>query len=239
MSVGAALLRFWWIVVAGAVVGVAAAAGLFSRQPAPIYTANDTIYVTSASQPYLRTLQPQASTRPAASAQTKARSGGTTLSTPDTTVLVNAANLYPLLIESGQITKLRESRYGDTKGRVTATAFASATNTYGVYHPSPLPVIVVKATSRYSATATKVAADTVKAFSYWVTQHQQAARIPQAQRIQIQQLSIQVTSAKRSSIGLPVFVGGIVLLAFCGVAVLADRVRPRRERVPAASHNPV
>ena len=51
---------------------------------------------------------------------------------PDTQVLVNAANLYPLLIQSDVIAKLRRDTYGPTPGTVTATALASSTNTYGV-----------------------------------------------------------------------------------------------------------
>jgi hypothetical protein len=249
MSVGAALLRFWWIAVAGVAAGAAAGLGLLSRQPAPVYTANATVLVTSASEPYLRTAQPQpaaaTAAQPAASkgkkaaAKKSAPQSRTTVSTPNTQVLVNAANLYPLLIESGQIKRLRESVYGKTPGTLTATAFASATNTYGVYHPSPLPVIVVKATSQHADSASRLAVFTVRAFRSWIAQQQQRARIPASQRIGIEQLRVRVTSASSSSRALPIFVGGVILLAFCGVAVLADRLRPRRERVPAASHQPV
>jgi hypothetical protein len=248
-----AVLRFWWLPVIGLVVGVAAAVGLLSRQPATIYTATDTVLVTSPSAPYLRTAQTQATTVPA---QAKKSGPGakrkpvtpasvrSTTSAPDTQVLVNAANLYPLLIQSDEIRKLRIAQFGPTPGRVSATALASSTNTYGVYHPSPLPVITVKTTSRRSGAAQKLAVDTVSTFGMWIAQRQKDAGVPKAERITIEQLRVRVQSSGGTSYGLPAFVLVVVLLAFGGLAVLADRLRPRRNpvlegHVPVASHQRV
>jgi uncharacterized protein involved in exopolysaccharide biosynthesis len=238
-----ALVRFWWLPLVGVAAGVLAAAVLISRQPPTIYTATDTVLVNSPSAPYLRTAQTQSTALPAPRHSNAAGKGAkkkrqpaqptvrATTSAPDTQVLVNAANLYPLLIQSDEIRKLRESLYGKTPGRVTATALASSTNTYGVYHPSPLPVITVKTTSRRSRSAQKLAADTVSAFGVWIAQRQKDAGIPKSERITIEQLRVRVQSSSSSSLGMPAFALVVVLLAFCGLALLADRVRPRGEAV--------
>src|SRR4051794_35153385 len=95
-----AVLRFWWLPVIGLAVGIAAAVGLLSRQPATIYTATDTVLVTSPSAPYLRTAQTQATTVPAQVRSKKSGPGAkrkpvtpasvrSTTSAPDTQVLVN------------------------------------------------------------------------------------------------------------------------------------------------------
>jgi hypothetical protein len=140
--------RFWWLPVIGLLVGIVAAAALVSRQPATIYTASDTVLVSSPSLPYLRTAQMQTTQVPAKGSTVKGKkkvpaTTSTTVVPPDTQVLVNAANLYPALIQSDEIRKLRVKLYGAVPGRVTASALASSTNTYGVYHPSPLPLITV------------------------------------------------------------------------------------------------
>jgi hypothetical protein len=226
--------RFWWLPVLGLVVGIAAAAALVSRQPATIYTASDTVLVSSPSLPYLRTAQMQTTQVPAKGSTAKGKkkvpaTTSTTVVPPDTQVLVNAANLYPMLIQSDEIRKLRVKLYGAVPGRVTASALASSTNTYGVYHPSPLPLITVKTTSRKPAAAAKLASDTVNAFTIWILRRQRASGIPKSQRITIEQLRVRVQSSGGSKLGLPLFAAVLVLLAFSALAVLVDRVRPRRE----------
>ena len=212
-----ALARFWWIVVAGLVAAVAVAYELHRQQPAPVFTASENVLVTSPSAPYLRTVQTGAKSKTAT-----ASSGAT-----DTASLVSAANLYPLLIQSEQIAELRESLYGKASGTLAVSALASSTNTYGVYHPSPLPVITVKATARRPVAAEKLAVDTVKAFDVWIVGQQETSKVPKSQRISVERLGVHVRSTGRSSIGLPLFGALIVLLGFCGLAVVADRLWPR------------
>ena len=168
---------------------------------------------------------------------------GSTIAT-DTQALVNAANLYPLLIQSEAVAKLREARYGPARGTLTVAALASSTNTFGVYHPSPLPVITVKASAHRPAVAQKLAVDTVKAFNVWIVSRQKASGIPASQRIAVERLGVRIRSTGGSSAGLPLFAGFIVLLGFCGLAVVADRLRPRRsepveESAPARPHRHV
>jgi hypothetical protein len=231
-----ALVRFWWIVAAGVVAAILVALVVAGRQPSALYTASENVLVTSPSAPYLRTVQ---TGRPAPAPAAKTKQPATTVTTStDTQSLVNAANLYPLLIQSDAIARLRESLYGPAPGTLTADALASSTNTYGVYHPSPLPVITVKAAAHRSAAAAKLAVDTVKAFSVWIRRQQQASGIPASQRIAIQRLGVRVRSSGGSSSGLPLFAGLVVLLGFCGLAVVADRLRPPRSAVPVEESAP-
>jgi len=231
-----ALLRFWWLPVMGLVVGVLAAGALLARQPPTIYTATDTVLVSSPNAPYLRTAQMQTTPTTVKSAPVKGKKAttkpgtSTTIVPPDTQVLVNAANLYPMLIQSDEIRKLRVKMFGLTPGRVTSTALASSTNTYGVYHPSPLPLITIMTTSRKPANASKLATDTVAAFQVWIKRRQRTSNIPASQRITVEQLRVKVTSSGSSKLGLPLFAGVLVLLAFSAFAVLLDRARPQRER---------
>ena len=158
---------------------------------------------------------------------------------PDTQTLVNAANLYPLLIESDRIKAIRESQAGTIPGTVKANALNSSTNTFGVFRPSTLPVDEVKATSRTAADAAELATATVTAFATWIKDQQRAAGIPSAQRIIVTQLEEPtLTTTGGPSWGLPLFVGALVFLGFCGLAVIADNARPARERVRASEPAP-
>ena len=141
---------------------------------------------------------------------------------PDTEALVNAANLYPLLIESDRIKTIREAQAGTIPGSVTANALNSSTNTFGVYKPSSLPVVEVKATSRTAANASLLATATVAAFQTWIREQQRGAGIPSAQRITVQQLQTPaLTTTGGPSWGLPLFVGALVA---------ARVLRPRGDR---------
>ena len=230
-----ALVRFWWIVAAGVVAAAVVAVAVREQQPKPLFTASENVLVTSPSAPYLQTIPaPTKAKQPAASS---------TLSN-DTQALVSAANLYPLLIQSDAVARLRESLYGPSRGTLAVSALASSTNTYGVYHPSPLPVIAVKASAHTPAGAEKLAVDTVKAFDVWILRQQKASGIPAKQRISVERLGVKMHSTGKRSYGLPLFAGLIVLLGFCGLAVVADRLRPRRdepaeESAPARPHRHV
>ena len=157
-----ALLRFWWLVVAGIAAGVFVAVLVYSLESEAKHTATTRVFVSSPSAPYLRTQQSQS---PAPRVRTiRNATGGTrtvqqpssaSSEAPDTQTLVNAANLYPLLIESDRIKAIRESQAGTIPGTVKANALNSSTNTFGVFRPSTLPVDEVKATSRTAANASR------------------------------------------------------------------------------------
>jgi hypothetical protein len=155
---------------------------------------------------------------------------------PETQTLVNAANLFPLLIESDRIKRIRETRVGKIPGIVKANALNASTNTFGVFRPSSLPVVEVKATSATAGNASRLATATVAAFATWLHQQQKGAGIPSAQRITVQQLAAPaLTTTGGPSLGLPLFIGALVLLGFCGLAVIADNARPARPRSEATS----
>ena len=66
---------------------------------------------------------------------------------PDVRPLLAAANLYPLLIESDRVTKLRNEMYGPMEGTVRCNGAVSAVVTPTRYRPSQLPAIDIFATS--------------------------------------------------------------------------------------------
>jgi hypothetical protein len=241
-----ALLRFWWLVVAGIAAGALAAVLVYSLQSEAKHTATTRVFVNSPSAPYLRTQQSQAAT-PKVRTVRNATGGTRTVKqppaisseAPDTQTLVNAANLYPLLIESDRISSIREAQAGTIPGTVKANALNSSTNTFGVFRPSSLPVVEVKATSRTANNASKLATATVDAFRTWIVDQQRGAGIPSAQRITVQQLESPVlTTTGGPSWGLPLFIGALVMLGFCGLAVIADNARPAREPSRASEPAP-
>jgi uncharacterized protein involved in exopolysaccharide biosynthesis len=187
-----ALLRFWWLVVAGIAAGALAALLVYSLQSEAKHTATTRVFVNSPSAPYLRTQQSQAAT-PKVRTVRNATGGTRTVKqppaisseAPDTQTLVNAANLYPLLIESDRISSIREAQAGTIPGTVKANALNSSTNTFGVFRPSSLPVVEVKATSGTANNASKLATATVDAFRTWIVDQQRGAGIPSAQRITV------------------------------------------------------
>jgi hypothetical protein len=227
-----ALLRFWWLVVAGVAAGAFVALVVYSLESSAKHTATTKLFVNSPAAPFLRTQQTQTKTQSGKVVHSRAVQPSTSTSQPpDTQTLVNAANTYPLLIESDEIARVREQLVGTVPGTVKANALNASTNTYGVFRPSPLPVIEVKATSKNQGDAQKLADGTVQAFASWMLAQQKSHRIPAGQRISVQQLQRAViTTTGGPSPGLPLFIGALVLLAFCGLAVVADGARPAEAR---------
>jgi capsular polysaccharide biosynthesis protein len=238
-----ALARFWWLVLAGIVLGAVAAAFVYKQEAKPKYSATTSLFVNSPSAPYLRTQQTPSSAAPASQKTPTVSKYSVGASTPDTATLVNAANTYPLLIQSDAIARVRQAHYGALEGTVTANALNATTNSYGVFRPSPLPVIQVKATSTSASGAEQLADATVGAFQLWMRGQQRQHGIPQSQRISVQQLASPVVSTTGGrSKGLPVFIGALVLLALCGLAIVIDTQRPAAARgsareAPTAQHS--
>jgi hypothetical protein len=234
-----ALLRYWWLVLAGIAAGGFVALLIFSMEAPAKHTATARVFVNSHSQLYLRTQQTNvqqqgAKLRAVPGSKGKrlkpvAQPATSNSAPPDTQTLVNAANLYPLLIESDRIKQIREAQSGTIPGTIKANALNASTNTFGVFRPSSLPIVEVKATSKTAANAEKLADATVQAFGSWLAQQQRSAGIPSAQRITVQQLAEpELATTGGPSWGLPVFIGALVLLAFCGLAVVADNARSAR-----------
>ena len=193
--------------------------------------------MNSSSAPYLRTQQSQA-TAPRVRTVRKAGGGTRTVqqpstastAAPDTETLVNAANLYPLLIESDRIKTIREAQAGTIPGTVTANALNSSTNTFGVYRPSLAARRRDQGDLAHGRERLDAGDRDRGRLPDLDPDQQRSAGIPSAQRITVTQLQEPVlTTTGGPSLGLPLFVGALVLLGFCGLAVIVDNARPARE----------
>jgi hypothetical protein len=265
-----ALKRFWWLCVIGLVVALAAAfLTVYSvslstfkvhHRARPTYTASALLLVNSGANPYLRTAvtltPPSANSVSAAktaraSTSTSATLGAAAAPTqaarppvvhaPDTHTLVQAANLFPLLIQSDQITRQRVKMFGKLSGVVTAKAVYSFV-TPSRFKQSSFPVIQVQAAAGGPKAAKRLAQETTLAFTSWLVSSQNSSRVPASERILVQELqaprgAIATGGTKKS---LPLAVGVIVLALFLGAAIVLDRVRPRGETAsnPIESRSP-
>jgi len=243
-----ALIRFWWLVVAGLILAIVAGALVYQAKDDKQYEATTKLFVNSAAAPYLRTQQLQVTPQGPTSRivrGTKGKTGSTPSKTvqvpsaptiqaqaPDTAPLLDAANLYPQFIMSDQVAQMSPAPRGC---KLNASGIFASTNAFGVFKASPIPVVEVVA--RCDGTDIAMAASKARAaaFQKWVVREQNAAKIPQRQRVLVSTLDL-ADSAKTvgsTSAALPVFIGLVVLFAFCGIAVLLDRPRPAA--VPATA----
>jgi hypothetical protein len=243
------LLRFWWLVLAGLILGALAGYLVLHAKTHKRYTATAKIFVDSPSGPYLRTLQPQVTRQNPRSRivrvpGTNGKSSTTRIQSipsapvvvsqaPDTDTLVKAANLYPQIIMSDPVVEGRNRTFGDPPPgckKIDSLADKASTNTFGVFKASPVPVVDITANCKGREEAKNLATHTVEAFRTWVVAHQRIANIPRSQRLIISDLSAasETKTIGNPSAGLPVFVGVVVFLLFCGIAILLDRPRPDR-----------
>jgi hypothetical protein len=245
-----ALIRYWWLVLAGLVLGVIAGYLLYGAKSHQKYQAIAKIFVNSPSDPYLRTQQLQVTPQPPKSqvVRTGGRKGSTTTPTttvqsvpsapliqaqaPDTSTLTTAANLYPQLILSDAVTRLSPVPPGC---KLDASGLYASTNAFGVYKASPVPVIQVIATCGTRSDAIPTSQNRVRAFATWVRHRQNAAGIPGRERILVSELTAPAGTRTigTPSSGLPVFAAVVVLLLFCGLAILLDRFRSAAAIQPA------
>jgi hypothetical protein len=229
-----AVLRYWWIAALGVLAAMALAVlavdhvsmsfpPKLTPRKLPVYTAAAQLFVDGPDSPFLRT----------SVTESVASSSGGTLhltpanSAPDTAVLLAASNLYPVIIQSDQVTALRERTYGTVEGSVVAqAAFATATP-YGAYKLSPIPIIDVRAYSLHRDDARKLAQDTVNAFQLWLADKQSTSKIPDKQRVIVRQLQTPTSASKidTSSFTAPAGVAILVIALAFGLIVLLDRRR--------------
>jgi len=253
-----ALKRFWWVCALGVVAALVDAFLMvysislstlkLSHRARPAYTASALLLVNSTSNPYLRTAvttptQPTTTTTPTqgalgsstfgSAASQAATRAAAVAHAPDTHTLVEAANLFPLLIQSDQITRRRIQMFGH---RITGTVTAKALYSFVTpsrFKPSSFPVIEVQATAAGPKEAKRLAQQTTAAFTNWLVTSQNSGRVPLSERILVQEIqspqhAISSGGTKKS---LPLAVGAVVLVMFLGLAILLDRMRPR---VPAS-----
>lgn len=233
-AVAAALRRFWWLLAAGAVLGFLVAVSMVYKIPSfdlrdeRTYTAQSRVFVTSPEGQYIRlsvprTLEGGASDRPSG-----AGGAAVTQVPPNVQPLLAAANLYPLLIVSDDVTKLRTKMFGSLPGRVTANAF-SAVSTPQRYSPAQIPVIDIFATSGTPRQAIALANATSDAFRRWIQVEQDRAKLKPSERILIRELQVPQVAVPSPgpSWGVPMLIALALVAAFGFLAVVLDQLYPR------------
>lgn len=240
----AAVVRFWWVVVLGAVLGVLLAAWMLYELPGfeprdrPIWTASARLFVTSSEGQYMRVTVPRSiesgeSGSTATGSATGGRGSVVTTEAPNVQPLLTAANLYPLLIESDDVAMLRTKLYGKLPGTVAANAY-TAVSTPTRFLPAQLPIVDIFATSSTPTQAVNLADATAKTFMKWIRAEQDRAGLSPKERIRIEQLKApgHTMASGGPSYGIPLLVALAVAAAFCILAVLLDQLVPRRAGTP-------
>ena len=229
--------RFWWILLLGILLaGLAGVAVVINERDQRTYVASTRLLVTSSEAPYYRigttdfVEAPQSEATEGDDAPTRSAPVLVT-DTPDTATLIQAANLYPLLIESDQVELMRERMFGTLTGDVSARAIY-AVATPGRFELSDVPVIELTAESHTGGEAIALAEAASKAFIRWVSQQQEAAGVEEAERIVVEQLRTphQAIVSGATPITLVALVGLAVVGAFIALAVALDRIFPRKLR---------
>jgi len=244
--VTAALLRFWWIVVLGVLLGGLLAAWMvyelpgFEPRERPVWTATARLLVTSSEGQYIRVsvlrfveTEPSGDT---ARGSTSRSGGGGSLrvrDVPNVQPLLTAANLYPILIESDDIARLRMQIFGKIQGTITANAY-TAVSTPSRFIPAQLPVIDIFATSETPGQAVTLADATAKTFTRWIRKEQDRTGLSPKERILIKQLRAPGATFATGgpSYGIPILVALAVIAAFGMIAILLDHFVPRRAQAP-------
>jgi capsular polysaccharide biosynthesis protein len=238
--------RFWWLLAIGAgvalIVAVATVASISTGVPPkvtyrshPTFSATQQELVTSQNNPFLRTQQRTVVTNPARRATGGANNRSTTtpqptvqVQPPNVDVLVRAANYYPYLIQSDQVLAIRDRRFGQLTGEVTAQALNSF-QTANRFRESTFPIIEIVGNAPTADEAKKVTQATVVAFREWLTKSQNAAHVPDNERVLIQDLqrSGEAVAIGGPKHGLDIIVGIVVFALFAAAALVLDRLFPR------------
>ena len=218
-SYSAALLRRWWVVALGVIAAIAVAAFMayeipgFTPREKPFYTANAQLLVTSPDGEYIRVSLPRTAEGPDSTIVVR--------QPPDVRPLLQAADLYPLLIESDQVRALRTEMFGPIAGNVTARAVSSVDR-----RRAQLPAIDIFATSPSEEKAVALANSTWKAFKRWVQLEQDQTKVKPKERTLIQEIRVPTSAVSSGgpSFAIPVLTALAVLAGFGMLALLLDRV---------------
>jgi hypothetical protein len=244
-SVSAAVLRFWWVVAIGAVVGIGLALSMVYQLPSftprdqPVYTSAARLFVTSTQGQYIRLSVPRAidtgasdDAGPAGRVDSAGSGPAVIQESPNVQPLLAAANLYPLLIESDQVAQQRDKMFGPLSGTVQANA-VTAVSTPSRYAAAQLPVIDILASAGSERDAVTLAEATATAFDRYIRLEQNRAGISQEERILIQVLQAPsgAFATGGASYGIPVLVTLAVMAAFGLLAVVLDQLFPPAVRV--------
>jgi hypothetical protein len=212
------LRRYWWLLLIGVVIGeIVAVVGARAKSVPASWTAESTVLVTSSSATYYRT-DPQIEVP-----------GGAGVNTDSTNAaLVQAANLYPLLIQSDRIVTLREEMFGHTAGQIQARAIFAAETSVG-FRASSIPVIQIDAASPSKAAALRLSDQTVAAFQRYIEGQQTAAKVAPRERVRVQKLTAAqvIDTNGGTSYGLAGLLGLAIVIAFGGLAFMLDAAAVR------------
>lgn len=230
-----ALRRFWWLLLVGVGVAlIAAVASVYRIDLVPpglekraqvTYTASARLLVTSAEAPYFRTTVPRVTEAPAADGEEP--SATTFISAPDIGTLITTANLYPILIASDEVQRLRQEMAGPLPGTITTRAIYEV-NSPSRFELSQVPVVEVFGHSNTYAGAVNLAQATVDAFKTYVERTQDEAGLRRDERILLQQIQRPAGAVPSggASLSLPLMLFVVVSAAFMALAILLDRLFP-------------
>ena len=228
-----AFLRFWWVLALGLAAAVAVGGLVAKHHRAPSYSTSSQLLVDSAQHPFLR-VGIGGQTTGSATASTKVTAPHAGGNTPDTQALVQAANFYPMLINSDVVKTYREKHFGIMPGTVKARA-VDATQGQNRYVPSIFPVIEIDSTGPTAQDAIGLSTATASSFQRWLAERQTAEAIPAKQRISVVPIVMPRSAivVKHTRYSLAIVAGVAAFAAFLGLAVVLDRFVPRRRAVEA------
>ena len=248
-----AALRFWWIALVGAAAALSVLVLMvyrvertwppkFVKKSVPYFVASTELLVDSPTGPYFQTSTPrQSPVLPSVRGSARSSVPTTTTTTGASSPtqikpLVDAANLFPLFIESDAVARLRTQLFGEIPGSISAKALY-ASQGENRYRPSVLPVVQITAVSNGPRNAIRLAEATARGFDVWLAREQQSKRVPPEQRIIVRQLREPRDASKigDTHYGLPGLLAFAVFCAFLGLAVVIDHFFPRREEATAAA----
>lgn len=228
-----ALTRYWWLLLAG--LGVAAVAAIamvyridFGSVPPTLekreqltYTASARILVTSAEAPYFRTTVTREV--PGTEGEEPQEVG----SAPDLGTLISTANLYPILIESDEVRRIREEKAGQLPGIITTRAIYEV-NSPSRFELSQVPVVEVYGSAASPRAAIGITQATVDAFMTYVQGIQNDAGLERRERILLQELERprNAIASGGISLSLPFMVFMVISGAFVALAILLGRMFP-------------
>jgi capsular polysaccharide biosynthesis protein len=255
-----ALLRFWWVAIAGIVlagvvfvfatykVGLGLPPTLTARAHST-YTSSTQLLITSKNEPYLSSTNVNAQTISLGTVSTTDTAGNTTVQQAktydsgsgadgDLQRLAEIANSLPPRVTSDTVIRLRDRTFGRINGTVNAVnpyAFSGA----GGFREGPLPFIKVTGTSDSPQNAIDITNRTALAFKEWYEGRQVADKIKPANRVLVEQVNTAATATAGSGSKplLGVAAALLVLLGAAGFALALERLIPRRARAGQRTAN--
>jgi hypothetical protein len=216
------LWRFRLIVAIGVVVGAGLALFSYEHRGSELWEGDTTLFVTEQGFPWGR------STLPFQSEEV----GGQQTSVPefaDPSRLSNLALLYAQLANSDPVRRLI-LKDGPFHGKVVATPIPAGPDGSS----GTLPLIRIAATATTENDARSLSWRAATAVRTYLQQQQDAAKIPDSERIILQpvQQPLRAALIQPRKMTLPIMIFGTILLASCGLAFVLENLKPRMRIAP-------